>query len=101
MDVKDKVLLQLLNKNKLRNGTKTFLETIFFCKVKFKKLEFSAPLIPPFRVSRVSGAHLCGFAPEPTLQRLQRWRIVSNMWEIWSAQVLNPTSPIPETNADR
>jgi len=25
MDVKDKVLLQLFNKNKLRNGTKTFL----------------------------------------------------------------------------
>jgi len=30
MDVKDKVLLQLFNKNKLRNGTKTFLETKFF-----------------------------------------------------------------------
>jgi len=26
MDVKDKVLLQLFNKSKLRNGTKTFLE---------------------------------------------------------------------------
>jgi len=30
MDVKGKVLLQLFNKSKLRNGTKTFLEPIFF-----------------------------------------------------------------------
>jgi len=30
MDVKGKVLLQLLNKNKLRNETKMFLEPIFF-----------------------------------------------------------------------
>jgi len=29
MDVKDEVLLQLLNKSKLRNGTKTFLEPNF------------------------------------------------------------------------
>jgi len=38
MDVKGEVLLQLLNKSKLRNGTKT----LFI--VRFKKLEFSAPL---------------------------------------------------------
>jgi len=31
MDVKDKVLLQLFNKSNLRNGTKTFLESKFFC----------------------------------------------------------------------
>jgi len=30
MDFKDKVLLQLFNKSKLRNGTKTFLEPKFF-----------------------------------------------------------------------
>jgi len=30
MDVKDEVLLQLFNKRKLRNGTKTFLKAIFF-----------------------------------------------------------------------
>jgi len=30
MDVKSEVLLQLLNKSKLRNGTKTFLEQKFF-----------------------------------------------------------------------
>jgi len=30
MDVKDEVLLQLFNKNKLRNRTKTFLEPKFF-----------------------------------------------------------------------
>jgi len=35
MDVKGKVLLQLFNKSKLRNGTKTFLEP---------KILFSAPL---------------------------------------------------------
>jgi len=45
MDVKDEVLLQLFNKSKLRNGTKTFLEPKFFSIiVKFKKLGFSAPL---------------------------------------------------------
>jgi len=45
MDVKGKVFLQLLNKSKLRNGTKAFLETkssLFL--VKFKKLGFSASL---------------------------------------------------------
>jgi len=30
MDVKGKILLQLFNKSKLRNGTKTFLEPTFF-----------------------------------------------------------------------
>jgi len=35
---KGDVLLQLFNKSKLRNGTKTFLETKFFSTVKFKKL---------------------------------------------------------------
>jgi len=30
MDVRGKVLLQLFSKSKLRNGTKTFLEPIFF-----------------------------------------------------------------------
>jgi len=30
MDVKGEVLLQLLNKSKLRNGTKTYLEQFFF-----------------------------------------------------------------------
>jgi len=46
MDVKSEVLLQLFNKNKLRNGTKTFLEPNFslIYIVKFKKLGFSAPL---------------------------------------------------------
>jgi len=47
MDVKGKVLLQLFNKSKLRNGTKAFLEPNFFLYlflVKFKKLGFSAPL---------------------------------------------------------
>jgi len=42
MDVKDKVLLQLFNKNKL-SGTKTFLELNFsLFIVKFIKLGFSA-----------------------------------------------------------
>jgi len=44
MDVKGKVLLQLFNKSKLTNGTKTFLEPKFFSKVKFKNLVFSALL---------------------------------------------------------
>jgi len=45
MDVKGKVLLQLFNKSKLRNGIKAFVESYFFSIVKFKKLGFSAPLI--------------------------------------------------------
>jgi len=47
MAVKSEVLLQLFNKSKLRNGTKTYLEQIKFFSlfiVKFKKLGFSAPL---------------------------------------------------------
>jgi len=47
MDDKGVVLFQLFNKQKLRNGTKTFLEPKFFYAytiVKFKKLGFSAPL---------------------------------------------------------
>jgi len=45
MDVKVIVLLQLFNKSKLRNGSKTFLEPKFFSvRIKLKKLEFSAPL---------------------------------------------------------
>jgi len=48
MDVKGEVLLQLLNKSKLRNETKTFYSEIFsLFIVKFKKLRFSAPLITP------------------------------------------------------
>jgi len=45
MDVEGKVLLQLFNKNKLQNRTKTFLEPKFFSIVKFKKLGFNASLI--------------------------------------------------------
>jgi len=44
MDVKSKVLLQLFNKRKLRNGTKTYLEPKYFSIVKFKKLRLSALL---------------------------------------------------------
>jgi len=45
MDVKGKVFLQLFNKRKLRNGTKTYLDKFFsLFLVKFKKLGFSAPL---------------------------------------------------------
>jgi len=45
MDVKGEVLLQLFNKRKLRNGTKTFLEPNFsLFIVKLKTLGFSAPL---------------------------------------------------------
>jgi len=43
--LKVKVLLQLFNKSKLRNGTKTYLEQKFFLFiVKFKKLGYSAHL---------------------------------------------------------
>jgi len=45
MGVKGEVLVQLLNKNKLRKGAKTFLEpNIFLFIVKIKKLRFSVPL---------------------------------------------------------
>jgi len=46
MDVKGKVLLQLFNKRKLRNGTKKYLEQNFsLFIIKFKKLGFSVRLI--------------------------------------------------------
>jgi len=46
MDVNGEVLLQLFNKSKLRNGTKTYLKQIFsLFIVKLKKLRFSAPLM--------------------------------------------------------
>jgi len=46
MDVKGTILLQLFNQRKLRNGSKKiYLEQIFsLFIVKFKKLEFRAPL---------------------------------------------------------
>jgi len=37
-------ILTTFNKSKLRNGTKAFLEPLFFSIVKFIKLGFSAPL---------------------------------------------------------
>jgi len=40
MDVKGEVLLQVLNKSKLRNGTKTYLEQNFF-KWRISALSFS------------------------------------------------------------
>jgi len=47
MDVKGKVLLQLFNKSKLRNGTNTYLKKFFsLFIVKFKKLGLSALLTP-------------------------------------------------------
>jgi len=49
-------------------------------------------------VSRVSGVHLRSFAPGTTLQKLQRWRVVGNVWEIWSARDFNPILPVPEAN---
>jgi len=36
-----------------------------------------------------------GFAPRPTLQRLQRWRVAGNVWKIWSARDVNPIPPVP------
>jgi len=42
MDVKGKVLLQIFNKRKLRNGTKTYLKQFFFS-IYSQKLGFSAP----------------------------------------------------------
>jgi len=40
-----KILLQLFNKSKLKNGTKTFVDRKFFSIYsQFKKLGFSAPL---------------------------------------------------------
>jgi len=46
MDVKSKVFLQLFNKSKLRNRTKTYLEQKFsLFIIKFKKLGFNTPLM--------------------------------------------------------
>jgi len=56
MDVKgDKSSYNFFNKSKLRNRTKTFLETKFFSLflVKFKKLGFSAPLMVIYTVRKL------------------------------------------------
>jgi len=58
MDVKVMILLQLFNKSKLTNGTKTFLKPKFFSIFKFNKLGFSAPL--------TCG---CGYTPVATVER--------------------------------
>jgi len=58
LDFTGKVLLQLFNKRKLKNGTKTYLEQkIFSIIVKFKKLRFSAPL-KEFRMLRIKNRKL-------------------------------------------
>jgi len=44
-----------------------------------KKSNLHYTRLIPFRVSRVDGAHLRGFAPRPTQSRLQRWRVVGNV----------------------
>jgi len=52
--IKGKVLLQLCNKSKLRNGTKTFSEqNVSLFLVKFKKLGFSTPLTHVLRVREI------------------------------------------------
>jgi len=46
MNVKGEVLLQLFNKSKLRNGTKTFLEPRFFSNYsQIKKIKVYTPLM--------------------------------------------------------
>jgi len=63
MDVKGEILLQLFNKSKLRNGTKTFLKPKFsLLIVKFKKLGFSAPLSSCF-ASPFQAMLLAGYTP--------------------------------------
>jgi len=62
------------------------------------KIKFSLYSLNTLSGSRVSGAHLCGFAPGPTFQRLQRWWVVGNVWEIWSARDMNPIPPVPDAN---
>jgi len=41
-------------------------------------------------VSWVSSAHLRGFVPRPTQSRLQRWRVVGNVWEFDWLMVWTP-----------
>jgi len=64
--------------------------------IKYSNLRYSHLI--PFRVSRVSDAHFRGFAPEPTLLRLQLWRVIGNVWEILSFRNLNPIFPAPKEN---
>jgi len=55
--LKVQVLLQLFNKSKLSNGTKTFLEPKFFFIDKFKKLGFSTPLSFAKVIKNLSQGH--------------------------------------------
>jgi len=41
-------------------------------------------------VSRVSGTQLRGFCTRVNTSRLRRWRVVGNVWEIWSARGFEP-----------
>jgi len=63
-----------------------------------KKSNLHFTRLIPFWVSQVNGAHLRGFVPRPIQSKLQRWRVVGNVWEIWSAWGLNPIPPVPEAN---
>jgi len=71
MDVKGEVLLQLFNKTKLRNRTKTLLEPNLSLFIdKFKKLGFSAPLIAAKTVQKAldhleKWSSLCRFPVSP------------------------------------
>jgi len=44
-----------------------------------KKNKSSLYSLNTFRVTRVSGAHLRGFAPRPTQSRLQQWQVIGNV----------------------
>jgi len=76
---------------------KAFYSKILSNQNKIKSNLYYTRLIP-FQVSRVSGAHLCGFAPRPILSKLQRWWVVGNVWEISSARDLNTIPPALEAN---
>jgi len=76
---------QVIMSNTFQRNVNTFIKSYDLGranrKVK-KKLNLYYTRLIPFRVSRVSGAHLRGFAPRPIQSSLQRWRVIGNVWEI-------------------
>jgi len=90
MNVKGEVLLQLLNKSKLTNETKTFLEPKFFSIDKIKKLGFNAPLTVQFFFQLINSRKKASREYDVILEegKEAHWEVVERILFIYAK--LNP-----------
>jgi len=58
----------------------------------YQKKKFKSLLLYSSRMSGLTSPRLCARVHTSTLQR---WRVVGNVWEIWSGQDFNPIPPAP------